>query len=75
MEVSTFVNLSPLDEMRPKKLTRIRARIIQKSGPRKTFRARAFVKVIFFLLTGLLDLASFLEVFSLMNTYVSLERQ
>ena len=72
VDVSTFVNLSPLAESLPKKLTRIRARIIQKSGPRRTLRARALVKVIFFLLTGL---ASFFEFFSLMNTYALLERR
>ena len=60
VDVSTLVNLSPLDERRPKKLTRIKARIIQKSGPRRTLRARALVKVIFFLLDGL----AFFEFFS-----------
>ncbi len=71
VEVSTLVNLSPLDESLPKKLTRISARIIQKSGPRRTLRARALVKVIFFLLVGL----AFFEFFSVMNTYALLERR
>ena len=69
VEVSTLVNLSPLEEMRPKALTSTSARTIQKSGPRKTLRMRALEKVSFFLTTGA---GFFLEFFSLMNTYASL---